>query len=461
MTVTIDDLLSIGDVQARNIEKGMACTGVSTDSRTIRQGELFFALRGELFDGHRFVDAAMARGALGAVIDRDAEPEAAATYPLFIVNDTTKALGRLAHVVRKKFRIPFIAVAGSNGKTTTKEMISSVLRTQYDVLSTEGNLNNHIGVPLTLLKLEQHHEKAVIEIGTNHFGELRYLCGILEPTHGLITNIGHEHMEFFKNLDGVAQAEGELFDALANSGTAYVNTDDRHLEKQATKPGTKVTYGFSRNEADVFGRIVDIDSEARASISVRSKNVPEFTVELAVPGKHMALNALAAATVGLSQGVEVRNIQKGLKEFTAVGKRMQIVNAGGVTIINDTYNANPDSVVSALESLAAMKTSGTKFVVLADMLELGDASAEEHRTIGAAVRALGFDRLLTFGSMGEEIVKGARVQHGIHFNDKQELSRYLASKLSAGDIVLVKGSRGMKMEEVVASVQNTMSGVKK
>jgi UDP-N-acetylmuramoyl-tripeptide--D-alanyl-D-alanine ligase len=455
MSVSIDDMLNIGHIHAQNMEslKGSSGAGVSTDSRTLRAGEIFFALRGESFDGHEFIDAAFARGASCAVVDRRASIGAFGKYALLVVDDTTKALGTLANIYRKKFRIPFIAVAGSNGKTTTKEMISTVLKTQYNVLSTEGNLNNHIGVPQTLLRLDQHHRVAVVEIGTNHFGELQYLCDIIEPTHGIITNIGHEHMKFFHNLDGVAQAEGELFTALATSGVGYVNTDDQYLVEQGEKLNNKLTYGFSEPSVDVRGTILSIDAQGRASFSVSTKQKGQFEVQLSVPGKHMVLNGLAAATVGLSHGIETKNIRVALREFTAVSKRMQVITLGGATIINDSYNANPDSVLSALETLASMKCSGKKIVVLGDMLELGSASDDEHRNIGRAVKRFGFEFLLTFGPYATGISEAAQVRHNSHFEQKEQLSEKLLSVLKPGDIVLIKGSRGMKMEEIVARLQ--------
>jgi UDP-N-acetylmuramoyl-tripeptide--D-alanyl-D-alanine ligase len=459
MSVTVEDVLSIGYVQAQNIASlgGTPCAGVSTDSRSVRPGEVFFALRGETFDGHAFLDAAFERGALCAVVDRAGASAARGGRPVIVVEDTTKAYGELAHAYRKRFQIPFIAVAGSNGKTTTKEMITAVLKTKHTVLSTEGNLNNHIGVPQTLLRLEPRHTMAVVEVGTNHFGEIGYLSRILEPTHGIITNVGHEHMEYFGDMNGVARAEGELFSSLGDHGVGYVNADDQLLVAQAAALRTKVTYGFSDPAADIRGTALSVDAQGRASFSVGSRGA-SFDVRLGVPGKHMMANGLAAAAVGLSHGIDGKEIGRALGQFAAVSKRMQILSAGGVTIVNDCYNANPDSVRSALETVSLMACGGKKIIVLGDMLELGAASPEEHRKIGREVSRLQFGYLLTFGPAAAAVSEAATAAFNRHFQEKGELAEALRSLLAPGDLVLVKGSRGMKMEEIVSFVQQNFGG---
>ncbi len=455
MSVTLEDLLQIRIVEALNVASllGKECRGVSTDSRTIGRDEVFFALRGESFDGHRFVPYAFKQGAICAVVDRKADLRDIDKFPLIVVDDTTDALGELANRHRKKFDIPFVALAGSNGKTTTKEMVAHVLGTKYDVLRTEGNFNNQIGVPQTLFRLERRHEIAVVEIGTNHFGELRRLCAILEPTHGLITNVGREHMEFFKTLNGVAKAEGELFTALKPGGVGYVNADDPFVGKQAKKLRKRFSYAFSKKDVDVHGTLLKMNAKGCAEFSVKEKGHRPFTVRLSVPGKHAMFNALAASAVAISHGVPAAQIQRALKSFRAVNKRMETIEVNGTIILNDTYNANPDSVVSALETLGSMKCRGRKIVVLGDMLELGPRSPVEHRKIGNIVERLGVDYLFTYGSLARNIFDGADAISKRHFEDKHELSKHLAGIAAPGDIVLVKGSRGMKMEQVVAFLQ--------
>lgn len=454
MTLSLEDLLAIGHRRTGNLGLlgGRKFSGVSTDSRSIARGNLFIALRGGKFDGSAFVPDAFARGALCAVVDRRSRVGPFRDKPYVVVDDTVKALGDLALVHRRKFSIPIVAIAGSNGKTTTKEMTAAVLGTQYRVLRTPENLNNHIGVPQTLLRLNRSHEIAVIEIGTNHFGEIAALCRILEPTHGLMTNIGREHLEFFGTVSGVARAEGELFRFLDGSGTAFVNADDRRISSMAKRlVRTRISYG-SGAECDVRSGPVSMGAGGCASFPVSSRTTGTFTVRLSVPGKASARNALAAASVGLVFGISPENVRKGLKTFTPVGKRMEVFRIAGVTIVNDTYNANPDSMIAALDTIGSMKTRGRKLAVLADMLEMGNQSRGEHRKLGRAVGSFGVQHLLTYGAQAAEISRFAAVPWKRHYEDKAVLVNDLADLAGPGDIVLVKGSRGMRMEDVVNSL---------
>jgi UDP-N-acetylmuramoyl-tripeptide--D-alanyl-D-alanine ligase len=461
MTFTGKDLLSLPHLQALGFErtKGLLCEGISTDSRTVQRGNLFIALHGEKFDGHNFITKAVESGA-GTVIADAKWAEANAillsslNLPRLIVEDTARSLGQLAKDHRRRFRIPVLVVGGSNGKTTTKEMISSVLRTKYRVLSTEGNLNNHIGVPQTLLRLERQHQIAVIEIGTNHFGEITYLCSIAEPTHVLITNVGREHLEFFGTVDGVARAEGEAFHWLRehrkSKAVGFVNRDDRRLKKLSKGIRKSITYGFDKGTTTVKGKVVTLDTEARAQLEVKPKGKKVFQIRVAVPGQHNAANALAAATVGLAFRVPAKGIVRALSTFMSANKRMQVLKLDGITVLNDTYNSNPDSAVAALGVLGAVQSTGKKIVVLADMLELGPCAVEEHRRVGQAVAKSGAKYLLTYGSLARDLHDAATTVFKTHFDQKNLLSEHLAELLAQGDVVLVKGSRGMKMEEVVA-----------
>jgi UDP-N-acetylmuramoyl-tripeptide--D-alanyl-D-alanine ligase len=462
MKLTRKDLLQVRYVRTVGFEHLESITGVSTDSRTIRPGDLFLALRGERYDGHDFIENVL-QVQPGALVVEDAWFElkghwlATRRIPTLVVNNTTVALGELARVYRRKFRIPILAVAGSNGKTTTKEMIASVLREKYAVLSTEGNLNNHVGVPQTMFRLENTHKVAVVELGTNHFGEIEYLCNILEPTHGLITNIGREHLEFFGTLAGVAKAEGELFAWLAahrgKQGVGVVNADERLLAKYSAMLKTRYTYGFAARRAHVKGTLVGYDNLGCAAIEVRPRGKRPFSVNLQIPGEHHAQNALAAAAVGVLFRVPPAAIRRALEQFTGVPKRMQVLQLNGVTVINDTCNANPDSVLAALKTLGAMRTAGKRIAVLADMLELGVGAEDAHRRIGKAVGKAGIDYLLTFGPLARQIFDAAAVKFKSHYDQKNVLAEYLIELLSAGDVVLVKGSRGMKMEDVVTFLQ--------
>jgi UDP-N-acetylmuramoyl-tripeptide--D-alanyl-D-alanine ligase len=366
---------------------------------------------------------------------------------MLIVSDTVKALGQLANCYRKKFDIPVVAITGSSGKTTTKEMAKQVLSTEYRVLSTEGNLNNYIGVPMTLFRLQPKHDVAVIEMGMNHYGEIQNLCEIAEPTHGMITNVGKAHLEFFGSIQNIARAKGELFNWLGKkkSRTGFVNADDAHVVRQSKVLHRKVSYGFSSKQAEVRGKLLNIDEQGRAKLRISNAN-RKFDVQLSMQGEHNAANALAAAAVGLHFGITDKKITSVLERVQPIKYRMETKLIGGITIINDAYNANPDSVSVALKSLTTMKCSGKKIVVLGDMLELGEQSKKEHRAIGMLIRKLGLDELYTYG-------KDSKAMKGKHFSSKAILVNELMAKVRAGDIVLVKGSRGMKMEEVVEQLE--------
>jgi UDP-N-acetylmuramoyl-tripeptide--D-alanyl-D-alanine ligase len=430
-----------------------AVKGVSTDSRTTRPGDLFVALRGESFDGHTFLGAAFAAGAVAAVVEDDVDRAPFAGKPLIVVADSSAALGALARVYRDRFSIPFLAIGGSNGKTTTKEMIAGVLGAKYSVLSTEGNLNNHIGVPMTLFRLNRKHEVGVIEIGTNHPGEIAALCGTLAPTHGLLTNIGREHLEFFGSLEGVAAEESGLFASLSSGagGTALVNADDRRVSLAARPVARKVTYGFESRNASVRGRSVALDSDGRASFEFRSSAMKRWhRVQLMIPGKHNAMNALSAAAAGIAFHVPPAQISAALEACRTIGRRMETMSIAGVTVLNDTYNANPDSALAALETLSSLRVPGKKIAVLADMKELGPGGAEGHAEVGKKAAELGIDYLLTLGDLAKGIHDAAGIPGAIHYDQKTMLAEYLAELVTAGDAVLVKGSRGMRMEEIIA-----------
>lgn len=451
MNLTVNDLLSIDHVAAYRLdelaEKKFA--GVSTDSRNIKKSELFVALRGETFDGHNFIRDVQKKGAVCAIVDKRFK-YTKFSLPMLVVDDTVKALGQLANCYRKKFSMPVVAITGSSGKTTTKEMMSEILNTQYSVLSTRGNLNNHIGVPMTLFRLRPFHDVAVIEMGMNHAGEIRTLCEIAEPTHGMITNVGKAHLGYFGNVRNIAKAKGELFEWLGEhrSRIGFVNRDDMFVTQQAKKLKRQVRYGFTSKNVDVRGRIKGLDTAGCPQLEIITSK-KSFAVQLSLQGEHNAQNALAAATVGMYFDVPTKQIKSALEKFQPIEYRMEMKRAGGVTIINDAYNANPDSVESALKSLKAMKCSGKKIVVLGDMLELGNLSVNEHKKIGRLVKKLGFQHLFTYG-------KFSKTMNGKHFQTKDELTKELHKLLCRGDVVLVKGSRGMKMEEVVERLETKL-----
>jgi UDP-N-acetylmuramoyl-tripeptide--D-alanyl-D-alanine ligase len=465
MKLTQTDILAIPHFKAVGFDgpKNLKVSGISIDSRAVKTGEMFLAVHGDQFDGHNFVSKAIEAGAAGIIVERywaevNVSMMVSINIPHLIVENTIQALGKLANIYRRKFDIPIIAVGGSNGKTTTKEMIRSVLETRYKVLCTEGNLNNQIGVPQTLFRLERKHEIAIVEIGTNHPGEIDSLCSVLEPTHGLITNIGREHLEFFGSPEGVAKSEGELFVWIEkHHGIIFVNADDKYLARLSKKNRKVISFGFSARGVSIQGTVESYNANAQALLRVRPKNKRAIDITLRVSGEHNAKNALAAAAIGIKMKVPLADIQKSLASFQSAVKRMQVQRIAQITILNDTYNANPDSTLAALATLHAMKATGKKIAILADMLELGDQSEELHRQIGKNTMRCGVDILLTFGRLSKSIHDNASVETKAHFDSKSTLTEYLMHTLADGDILLVKGSRGMKMEEVIVNLSEQLS----
>lgn len=459
MKLTPSDLEKLALVESRNgqLLKGTRIMGVSTDSRKVGGGDIFIALKGENFDGHQFVEDVFKKGAVAAIVD--ASFTGAADKPLFVVEDTTRALGELARIHRMKFTIPVLAIGGSNGKTTTKDMIIAVLSASYKVLGTDGNLNNHIGVPQTLLRLEKKHQVAVIEIGTNHPGEIEYLCGMLLPTYGLLTNIGKEHLEFFKSVQGVADEEGTLFGFLKKKkkSLAFVNVDDPRIRSKARGIRRRVTYGLRTKRVDVRGTVGSAEESGCINFQyVSKKPANRGAIQLKIPGEHNVMNALAAVAVGLEFKVPAKRIQKALESFHPTVKRMELLNYGGVSIYNDTYNANPDSMIAALRTLASAQVAGKRIAVLGDMRELGEHGKGEHTRVGREVCRLGIDYVLTYGELARSIHEAAGVEGALHYDQKNVLAEYLAELVAPGDAVLVKGSRGMKMEDIVIFLEKRL-----
>ena len=419
--------------------------GVSTDSRSLREGELFVAIRGERYDGHGFLAMAKDRGAAGALVDaRYAGP---APLPAITVEDTRRGLGRLGRHWRARHSPVLIGIAGANGKTTTKEMLAAILRAHAGdgaVLATQGNLNTDIGVPLTLLQLREPHRYCAIEVGMNHPGEIAWLAGIAQPTIAVVTNAQREHMEFMRSVEASAQENANLFRALPPEGVAVVSADDACAAIFLGAAGRRrvVDFGLER-EAMVTGgyALKPLSSE----IVLRTP-AGGARVDLAIPGLHNVRNALAAAASAHAAGVPVDAIGRGLAAFRPYAGRLQVKRAlSGATLIDDSYNANPDSVRAAIDVLAA-QTAPT-VLVLGDMGEVGEAGPEYHREVGGYAREHGIGALFALGDASREAVAafgaGAR-----HFATPEELVR----ALPAAGSILVKGSRFMRMERLVAAL---------
>jgi UDP-N-acetylmuramoyl-tripeptide--D-alanyl-D-alanine ligase len=425
---------------------------VSSDSRTLPRGALFVAITGEHFDGHRFLAAAAGAGAAAALIERRSHAEAGAvSLPVLRVDHSREALAALAGYWRSRFRFPVIGVVGSNGKTTTKEMIAAILRAQWDpatVLATAGNLNNDIGVPLSVLKLREEHEVAVFELGMNHAGETADLAAIAAATIGLINNAQREHQEFMANVQAVAEEHAALLDSLPDSGVAVLNADDGHYEYWRSRAGQRrvVSFGLER-PADVTAAWTSGPRGTELSIKL-----PGGTAQatLRIPGEHNVRNALAAAAAATAAGALPPAVAAGLNAFEPAKGRLQVKpGRRGATLVDDSYNANPDSVRAAIDVLA--RAPGDKLLVLGDMGEVGGQGPQFHREIGGYARDRGIARLLALGDASRDTVQAFGAA-GQHFADVEALLAVLDPLLAPGLTVLVKGSRFMRMERVVEAI---------
>jgi len=423
--------------------------GVSTDTRSLAPGELFFALKGERFDAAQFLDAALASGAAGAVIGREAGRAWPVGASVILVDDARAALGRLAAHWRARFTLPLLGLTGSNGKTTVKDMIATVLRAHCgdaaQVLATEGNLNNDIGLPLTLLRLRAGHRYAVIEMGMNHEGEIRYLTGLARPDVALITNAGTAHIGILGSREAIARAKGEIYEGLPTGGVALVNADDDYAPMWRALNASRKSVEFALDApAAVTGRYT---GHALKSEIIVGTPAGEARFTLPLPGVHNVRNAVAAAAACYVLDVPAETIARALGEFHAPKGRLQrFEGLHGSVLIDDTYNANPDSALAAIAVLAALP--GKRVLVLGDMGELGDEGAEQHRRVGEAAQQAGIDRLLTLGTLSEAstLAFGAGA---CHYTEIEALIAALASELASGATLLVKGSRFMRMERVV------------
>lgn len=438
--------------------------GVSIDSRNVSKNYLFIAIKGENTDGHKYLEDVFKKGASAAMVNESWYEKNKRKFKdkiLIVVKDTVKSLGELAKIHLSKFTIPVIFVGGSNGKTTTKDLIASVLGQGYKVLKNEGNLNNHIGLPLSVLRLDTFHSVCVLEAGSNHFNEIKYLCEVGEPGYGLVTNIGREHLEFFKNLNGVAKEEFSLFDYLRkkeNPGVCLINLDDDYSRKYYLKHKPEKSFTFSyKYKSDVNAKFIKYTDDFKPVIELKYENKKVVT-KINTFGKHSVYNALAAAAVGIKFGLSLSQIKVALENYEPVSsKRMEVTKWREVLIINDAYNSNPDSVKLGLETLKEFKTKGDIHLILGDMLELGTRSKKEHYEIGRLIEKMKFENLYTFGKESKNIFSGARgVKNNFYFEDKSELSEFVLKQMKKGDTIYLKGSRGMKLEEVVEfALQNT------
>lgn len=450
----------IAEASGGAIENGderMLVQGVSTDSRKIVGGELFIAIRGEKYDGHNFAVESVRKGASAVMLQepglvREIIENSGGRAGVILVEDTRRALGRLAGRYRRDFEIPVVVVAGSNGKTTTKEMIAAVLGARFEVHRSQASFNNDIGVPLTLLGLEHRHQIAVLEAGTNHPGELKPLLEMIAPEYGVITSIGREHLGYFGSLDGVVEEEATVGEALKGSGKLFLNVDSPYsveISRRSRAPVVRIGLGGTADWRALINKIAINSLEFKVcSPDCRYDGV----YELNITGAHNVVNATIAIAIGAEFGVTKEEIARQLKTVKSPSMRMQIENWKGVVLINDAYNANPDSVTAAIKTLTQLPCNGRRVLVLGEMAELGEHTFNEHKKIGELAASSGIDWLLTVGEVAKSSAQSAMVS-GLKNVDACACAEEAAEKLkvncASGDVVLIKGSRVSRLERII------------
>lgn len=452
MKFTLDEIARATGARVSDGKGKAKLATIGIDTRRLPANSLFVAIPGVHFDGHDFLGDAMASGAKAALVRRGATvPDGLVKLE---VDDTVKALGDIASWWRKRFDAPCVAITGSNGKSTTKEMVSAIVETLGPVLKTEGNFNNLIGLPLTVFRWDDDHRVAILEMGMNAPGEIRRLSEIARPDVGLITNVTAAHLEKLHTVEAVARAKGELFESMGKDTIAVVNAEDHWVREMATlHAGEKICFGM-QNDCDV--RFLHMETNGLdgmdLALSIREK---EHRVRLSVPGAHNVMNALAAVAVGVALGIDGDEAVGKISEFHPMSMRFERVQlANGVRVVNDSYNANPESMRAAFRTVGAAKRSGRFIAALGDMLELGEQSSELHRKVGEGAVELGVNELYVVGDFAGELAAGAEsaglAESSIHIcEDSEQLCRLVEEEIKAGDVLLVKGSRGMRMERLV------------
>ena len=456
---TLDELIkaTAGKLVRRGNDQQIK--GVSIDSRTLVPGEVFIALKGLNFDGHDYVQTAIEKGAVAVITERELPLPPAWRGTVINVPDTREAFGHLARFHRLRFDGPVIGITGSNGKTTTKELIASILAQTGKVVKTEKNFNNEIGLPLTLLKITSDTSAVVVEMGMRGKGQIAYLAKLAQPTMGVITNIGVTHLELLGSQGAIAEAKGELIQALPPSGVAVLNGDDPFVTRMGTGFSGKTLYYRLHFRKDESGPAPDLFTVAittkgdREEVTVDGR-WGQFDFSLPLLGRHNVANALAAALVGLNLGHKPEEVALGLANVHNLEKRLRRLEIAGITVLDDTYNASPASVQAGLEVLQKIDHPGRKIAVLGDMLEVGPIGKAAHRQTGEMVARYGCAALFTYGPLSLEMKKGA-AKKGVlayHFSTKEELWLKLKAYLAPGDAILIKGSRGMEMEGIVEKI---------
>ena len=454
--LTIEDLFNVPSAVIYEPDKLKTIKYISIDSRKIRPNTLFIAIKGNRFDGHNFIKDAVKIGAAAIVINKTRLNQFNnVSTPIITVKDTKLALGDIAKIWRKKLSAKFIGITGSSGKTTVKEMLAQILSEKYSVNKTEANNNNHIGVPLTILNTNEKHQVLVAELGTNHFGEIPYTANILSPDCSLITNIGDSHLEFLKSKSGVWKEKSFLFEeTIKNGGKVFLNYDDPIIKAKHSSKGKKISYGFS-GKVDVKGELKKYTEEGKPVIHISHiRKKYEFT--LPIYGEQSAKNFLAACTVALAMGLSIEQIKSAVSKLKAPSGRLDVQRYKNFILIDDTYNANPDSTKAAIELVGKIKTFRRKILFLGDMLELGDSSLKLHQGLKDVIVKSRIDEVYTIGSYMSYLHKKFDQKNLLskHFTKRDALKSYLKKMYLNDSIILVKGSRGMRMEEFVSEIKN-------
>ena len=440
-----------GDAEIRGGQADAEIKAVCTDSRTAKVGDLFFAIKGDKFDGHDFIAEVAAKGVAAVVVEKKKIPAKLPPCSVLVVADVRAAFGKIAAAYRRQFDLPVVAVGGSNGKTTVKELLASGLRQKFPTLWSEASFNNDIGVPMTLLRLDKTHQAAVLEAGTNHPGELAPLVKMIGPKYGVITSIGREHLEFFGDVAVVAQEEGWLAELVPADGKLFLNGDSEWAEKIAARTQAKVVrVGFGeKNDWRAKGVRLDKNGVTFQVAAPKEEFCGEYRVNLL--GRHQAANALLAAAVSEELGLGRAEIQRGLAECLPPKMRLNFFEAGGVRVLDDCYNANADSTIAALETLCGLPLQGRRVAVLGDMNELGAHSAAAHAEVGKRAAELNIGQLVAIGKMAAVTAQAARaagLMRVFEFAEVEGAVRALKNFLKPGDVVLFKASRGVQLERI-------------
>lgn len=448
--VTLGDIARVTGGEIIQGDPRLIFSSVSTDTRTIAEGDLFFALSGERYDAHNFLELAAGAGAGGLVVSRGAVLPPAS--PVLMVSNTLSALQSLAASNRARSGAFLAGVTGSTGKTTTKDIIAAVLGTRFSTLKTTGNYNNEIGLPLTLLKINQGCEAAVVEMAMRGPGEIDTLCRIARPDCAVITTINETHLELLGDLSSIAAAKGEILDHIPPGGFALLHAESPYIRREAGRCRGRVIFFGLEPGADI--RAENIRPEGGGSAFDAVIGGERYKYILPVPGRHNVINALAAVGVGMEMGLTYGAIARGLASVVLTGMRLEVINAGGIKIINDSYNASPASTRAALQTLVDLAGAGRRIAVLGNMLELGPRALEGHREVGETAAGLKLDFLVTVGDLAASVRDGAvgaglPPERAVHCGDNGGAMEILEQLLAPGDSVLVKGSRGMKMEQIV------------